>query len=228
MIGGGIAAAGDLLLDSARARDPPASPDDVADRGRDRPRGARHLGGSDRGGGPRRRAGGRRSRRGRRSGRPMTARRSAGGWSSTTRSSPARSVSRTASSPRSSRTRRPASGPLDRARVRRRPRPRLGRPLGDGRHRGARRHGPGAAPSGRHELPADGLDRADPDPRRVRRPRPGVVAGRAGRRRRPARVQPRGPVPLRGEEGRPRPDPPARAGRRRPGRRSSPCSTAFA
>ena len=101
-----------------------------------------------------------------------------------------------------------------RARLRRRPRPRLGRVRRDGLDRGPRRDGAGPAPPGRHVVPAVGLDDPDAGPPGVRRARPRVDAERAGRWRRAARVQPRGPVHLGGAEGRPQPGVPPDAGGR--------------
>ena len=86
---------------------------------------------------------------------------------------------------------RRAGGPHDggavrRAGVRRRPRPRLGRPRRDGRPRGARRHGPRAPAPRRDLVPADGRDGAAR--RRSPPSRTGSGAGcRARRRTAPSR-----------------------------------------
>ena len=55
----------------------------------------------------------------------------------------------------------------------------------------ARRDGPPPAAARGHRVPADGRDRAAAGPRDVRRDGPGLAAGRPGRRRGAARVQPR-------------------------------------
>ena len=101
-------------------------------------------------------------------------------WSSTTGSWPAGSPSRTARSSAvdldDAPARPPTRPPLPRPGLRRRPRPRLGRPRRDGRPSGPRRHGPSPRPTRRDVVPADRRDRAPGDPDRVHRAGPGLAA----------------------------------------------------
>ena len=230
VIGGGVAAAGDLLLDPIRAEVARRVQMTSVDDGRDRDGRARDVGRRHRRGDPRRRAaaiGGAVTDADR-----MRTRSSAGASSWRTGWSRGSMPIEDGRDRRGRHRRRDGRAPAGRLPYRRSRASSTStstgwRPRRDGRSRGTRRDGPRPPSPRRDVLPADGRDRAARRPSRTS-PNASGPGSPTHRPTAPATgVQPRGPVPRRRAPRRPRSDAPANArptSRRRPRRRSSTAS----